>query len=184
MVALANAGIFAPGPYSQKSPNAAIRLVGKSYGYSLATFRVKKLSGGRRMPDGYFERNLEPPFMPSSPQELFHPGGNSVCYAIQWGFIMGADPIFLLAFTLQKHGGYEFGPTNPVTRLGSGAKWRTELPVRPLHWLSWVEKTWPGRVRLLPGWSGPIYDVLETEKLSAAGNTVTPPAAESRPAWA
>ncbi len=186
VVVLAQSGIFRAGPYSSRSPNVATRVLGKSHGYRLHTFQIKPLKGGRRRPDGHFVRDLEPPFMPTSVKDLFHPGGNSACYAIQWGFLMEADPIFLMAFTLQKNGGYEFGPVNPVTNKPSGALWKEEVPVRPLAWLEWVEKNWPGRVRLLPGWKGPIYDVFRTETLSAAGPSPQkepPLVAGSRPAW-
>ena len=192
VVVVAQAGIFKAGPYSARSPNVGTRLVGKTFNYELSTFEIKKLSGGRRMPDGRFVRDFEPPFMPSNPKELFHPGGNSVCYAIQWGFLMEADPIFLLAFTLQKGGGYECGATNPATRNQHGFMWKNaDKPERAMAWLKWVEKNWPGRVRLLPGWKGPIYDVFRTEKLSAAApqdsqeplKQQPPAAAGSRPAW-
>jgi hypothetical protein len=71
---------------------------------------------------------------------------------------MGFSRILCMGFTLQSGLGYFFGRTNPVTR--KAALYDEEVP---LLWLSWYESQWPGRVRLLPGWSGPVYDVLQTE---------------------
>lgn len=102
---------------------------------------------------------MAPPYFPVKATDPFHPGGNSLCYAIQWALIMGADPIYLLGFTLQAGSPYPFGPNNPITNRPSFY----DLP-RALDFLRFVERTYPGRVRLLPGWDGPVYEVFRTER--------------------
>lgn len=66
---------------------------------------------------------------------------------------MGAAEIVLMGFTLQSGVGYEHGRMNPVTGKSS-----FYLPEAPLAWLRWYQESFPGRVKLAKGWSGPIYD--------------------------
>ncbi len=71
---------------------------------------------------------------------------------------MGGEPIYLLGFTLKDGSRYFWGSNaNPITKRGSNYDLR-----RALDWLSWYERTWPGRVQLVDGWSGPVYDVFKT----------------------
>ena len=112
--------------------------------------------GGMRGKDGVWRPSRVPPFMPEKITDPYHPGGNSVCYMIQTAHLMGCDPIYLLGFTLASGSGYFFGTTNPVT--GKRSVYDSD---RALDWLKWYQNRYPGRVKLWPGWAGPIYDVLE-----------------------
>lgn len=106
--------------------------------------------------DGVRRNAATPPFMPESLTDEFHPGGNSLCYTIQLAHLMGCDPIYALAFTIKPGSGYQWGNnTNPVTGRASMYDVR-----RALEWLSWYDQQWPGRVQLVEGWSGPVYDVF------------------------
>lgn len=124
--------------------------------------RAEKRRVGQRM-----VANAEKPYFLTRADQAFHFSGNSVCYALQWALIMEADPIYLMGFTLQSGSPYEFGQTNPATKKPAfyNDLWR------PLEWLEEFERRWPGRARLLPGWNGPIYDVLSTDQPKT---TVTP----------
>lgn len=124
----------------------------------LAEITIKQRSGGARLPNGVFRPDSQPPFMPERITDAWHRGCNSLCYQIQLAHLMGFARIYCMAFTLQSGLGYFFGRTNPVTK--RTAFYDEEVP---LSWLSWYRERWPDRVRLLPGWSGPVYDVLETE---------------------
>ena len=107
--------------------------------------------------DGVRRNGISSPFMPESLSAEYHPGGNSVCYTIQTAHLMGAEEIYLLGFTLKGGSPYFFGTNqNPVTK-------RTSIydTHRALAWLSWYESRWPGRARVIEGWAGPIYDVLQ-----------------------
>lgn len=155
MVVLGNAGIWDGGPYSKKSAHRGIKLVGRNYKFSMAMWRVKPSRGGARQGRN-FVRPMQAPFLPVNTLDPFHFGGNSVCYAIQWAHLMGADPIYLLGFTLQAGSPYEWGSKNPITKVPSC--YETD---RALMWLRWYESRYPGRVRVFPGWEGPIYDVFQ-----------------------
>lgn len=121
-------------------------------------FRIKPVShGGRRLGNAWHNTAM-PPFLPARATDEFHPSGNSLCYAIQWALLMGADPIRLLGFTLQPGSPYPWGVENPVTHRPS--IYQTE---RALDFLRFVEKTYPGRVRPLTGWEGPLYSVFRPE---------------------
>ena len=126
----------------------------------IVEYAIERAKGGRRRDDGTFVNGESAPYLPESYRDGFHPGGNSVCYCIQHAHLWGADPIYLLGFTLENGSSYEFGRTNPVTR--RPAFYEQD---RALSWLRWYEAQYPGRVRLMPGWSGPIYDVFKTEVL-------------------
>lgn len=107
-------------------------------------------------PDGVRRNGVTPPYMPESLAAPFHPGGNSFCYTIQLAHLMGCFPIYALGFMLKPGSGYFWGNnTNPVTKRGSIYDTR-----RALEWLSWYQQEWPGRVQLVEGWSGPVYDVF------------------------
>lgn len=105
---------------------------------------------------------LAEPFLPTSFAELYHPGGNSLCYMVQTACILGAGLIYALGFTLQHGSNYFFGREHPLR--GGPPIYDTE---RAMHWLTWFESQQPGRLRLLNGFSGPIYDVLRTEDIDA-----------------
>jgi hypothetical protein len=107
---------------------------------------------------GRIQRQHTPPFMPSSMRQPYHPGGNSLCYMIQTAHLMGCSPIYCLGFTLVNGTGYFFGLENPAT----GKRSFYNDPARAIDWLKWYESRWPGRARLWPGWTGPVYEVLET----------------------
>jgi hypothetical protein len=105
-----------------------------------------------------------PPYFVKNLDEPFHPGGNSLCYALQFALLMEADPIYLMGFTLVSGGGYEFGRDNPVKKAGRSRPAFYDVE-RAMEWLREVEKKWPGRVRLLPGWSGPLQDLFSIEPM-------------------
>lgn len=109
---------------------------------------------------GVYRTGWADPYLPKRITDPYHPGGNSVCYMIQTAHLMGCDPIFLLGFTLSAGTPYFFGRQNPVTRRPSFYD-----EDRALHWLKWYETEHPGRARLMPGWDGPIYRVLRTERI-------------------
>jgi hypothetical protein len=153
--------VFGGGTYSTRG-RAFATMIGRRKPW-ICNFTISMPSGGRRDSRGLFRNAMEPPYLPESYQKPFHAGGNSVCYAIQHAHLWGADPIFLLGFTLENGTGYEFGRTNPVTR--RPAFYEQE---RALAFLKWYEARYPGRVRLMPGWAGPIYEVFGTEELDHA----------------
>ena len=95
--------------------------------------------------------------MPKSLDDDYHPTGNSIGYTIQTAHLMGSEEIYCLGFTLKSGSPYFFGSNqNPVTK-------RTSIydTHRALAWLEWYESKWPGRARLVEGWDGPVYDVLQ-----------------------
>jgi hypothetical protein len=147
--------MFGGGPYST-AHSKQLRMIGRGY-RPLAEIIVKMPSGGKRnsKTGGIVYPNVDP-YMPKKITDPYHPGGNSVCYMIQTAHLMGCDPIYLLGFTLMSGSGYHFGMDNPVTRRRSFYE-----ADRPLTWLRWYEKNWPGRVRLWPDWQGPIYEVFQ-----------------------
>jgi hypothetical protein len=107
--------------------------------------------------DGIRRNGISPPFMPKSITDEYHPTGNSIGYTIQTAHLMGSEEIYLLGFTLKAGSAYFFGTNmNPATK--RTAVYDTH---RALDWLSWYETNWPGRARLVEGWDGPIYDVLQ-----------------------
>lgn len=106
--------------------------------------------------DGVRRNGVSAPYMPKLITDDYHPGGNSLCYTIQTAHLMGSEEIYGLGFTLKSGGRYFFGDKNPVTKRTSIYDER-----RALDWLAWYESTWPGRARLIEGWDGPAYDVLQ-----------------------
>lgn len=131
------------------------RMVGSST-WPVSEIRIAKAKGGARGRDGVFRPSIVPPFMPERITDPYHPGGNSVCYTIQTAHLMGASKIFLLGFTLVSGSGYDFGRQNPVTRRDS-----VYDVDRAMAWLRWFAKGHPGRVRLWPGWPGPLHEVFD-----------------------
>lgn len=118
--------------------------------------RIAKPKGTELCPDGVRRNGVSKPYMPKSIADEYHPGGNSLCYTIQTAHLMGSTEIYALGFTLKSGGRYFFGDKNPVTKRTSIYDER-----RALDWLAWYDSTWPGRARLLEGWDGPAYDVLQ-----------------------
>ena len=156
MVVVANKGIFGQGVFSMRG-EAIARQIGKKRinPFHISIAQPKGVIRGR---DGIARNGVSPPFMPESIGSDYHPTGNSIGYTIQTAHLMGSEEIYLLGFTLKSGGRYFFGTDkNPVTK-------RTPIydERRALDWLSWYESQWPGRARLIEGWSGPVYDVLET----------------------
>lgn len=141
-----------------------LRMVGQRK-WPISEIRIKDLNGkpGKRVEVkgvGIWHRNICPPFIPAKFTDEFHPGANSLCFGIQTAHLMGCNPIYLLAFTLKSGSGYFHGLSNPVH------KGRSIYDVdRALDWCRWYEGAFPRRVRLLPGWEGPVYDVFATEAL-------------------
>ncbi len=143
---------------------AVARLVGSKriQPYHITIARPK---GSVLCEDGVRRNGHSLPFMPKSLADEFHPGGNSLCYTIQTAHLMGCDPIYALGFTLQSGSRYFWGDTtNPVLRRSSIYDER-----RALEWLSWYQKQWPGRVQLVEGWRGPVYDVFDEVKCDEFG---------------
>lgn len=146
--------IFGGGPYST-THSRQLRMVGGGE-RRLTEITIKRAKGGFRDQRGVFRASITPPFMPEKPSDPYHPGANSVCFAIQTAHLMGCNPIYLLGFTLQSGTGYHFGLQNPILKTRSF--YVAEIP---LNWLKWYESCYPGRVKLWPGWSGPIYEVFD-----------------------
>jgi hypothetical protein len=119
--------------------------------------RIQRPKGTELCPDGVRRNGVSKPFMPKSFVDEYHPGGNSICYAIQTAHLLGSEEIYLLGFTLKSGSRYFFGEKNPVSRRASIYDSR-----RALDWLKWFEKTYPGRAKLVAGWDGPVYDILQT----------------------
>ena len=133
--------------------------------WPISAIKIKSLKGvpGKRVKikgGGVWHRNIHPPYIPEHITEHYHPGGNSLCYSIQTAHLMGCHPIYAMAFTLQSGTGYFHGLTNPATRTRS--LYDTE---RALSWLRWYENNFPGKVRLVPGWEGPLSDIFSTETI-------------------
>ncbi len=134
---------------------------------------IARMIGSRRItpyyihigqPEGVFRdskgvaRNaVTPPYMPKSITDAYHPGGNSLCYSIQTAHLMGASQIYAMGFTLQDGSPYFWGDrVNPILKRSSIYDTHRALP-----WLKWYESKWPGRVKLVEGWDGPVYEVLQ-----------------------
>lgn len=158
MACVVNKHCFGGGVYSS-THSRLLRMVGSGQRH-LAEILVKARGRGVRLPNGVYRPKIHVPYMPARITDPWHPSGNSLCYMIQLAHLMGCDPIFCLGFTFQNGTPYHFGMTNPVTK--RTAFYDSEVP---MLWLTWYENHWPGRARLLPGWSGPVYDVLRTETL-------------------
>lgn len=157
MVVVASKGIFGGGAYST-THSRQLKMLG-SRTRKLAEISIGKAKGGAFVMAGgrrVWQASIVPPFMPKNVTDDFHPGGNSLCFMIQTAFLMGCDPIHLLGFTLQSGTAYHFGLNNPVTKQRS-----FYVTAQPMHWLRWVQREYPGRVVLWPGWQGPIYEVFD-----------------------
>lgn len=179
MVVVANKGIFGDLTFSMRG-EAIARLIG-SKRINPYHIRIAQPKGTVLFPDGVRRNGITESFMPESLADEFHPGGNSVCYWIQLAHLMGASDIYLLAFTIKPGSGYQWGNnTNPVT--GRASIYDTR---RALEWLVWYEAKWPGRARLVEGWSGPINDVLQTVTCDELLDRQTPrgDARPSHPEW-
>jgi hypothetical protein len=151
---IASKHIFGGGPYSVAGSNA-LRTVGQVR-WPISEISIAPAKGGTRTKDGVYRPAIVEPFLPKRITDPYHPGGNSLCYMIQTAHLMGCDPIYAIGFTLASGSTYFFGRENPVTRRSS--IYDTE---RAIHWLRWYQSRYPGRVRLWPGFNGPVYKVLE-----------------------
>ncbi len=149
-------------PYST-THSGQLRMIGSGKAW-LNEITIAKASGRYRDPRSGVVKNAHTPaYMPEKITDPYHPGGNSLCYLIQTAHLMGCDPIYAMGFTLKSGTGYHFGLTNPATRK------RSFYSVEePLIWLRWYQERYPNRVRLLPGWEGPVYDVFSTEESNDA----------------
>lgn len=132
--------------------------------------------------DGRISPAKLPPYFVKNLDEPFHPGGNSLCYAMQYALMMGADPIYLMGFTLVSGSGYEFGRNNPVKKIRGRSRPTLYETERAMEWLREVEKHWPGRVRLLPGWEGPLYDLFDVDPIARAEQPHEEPVQEAQKA--
>lgn len=158
LVVVANKGIFGGGPYSTAGSRAA-KMVGTKP-RTVAEVAIGNVRGGMRIQrggKGVYQSMIVPPYMPKSFREPLHPGGNSLCYGIQLAHLMGAGQVYAHGFTMDSGTPYFFGRTNPATRRESFYQ-----VDRPLEWLRWHAKEFPGMVLLMPGWDGPIYSVFKT----------------------
>lgn len=153
-IALVNRGIFGGGIYSVARKAHYKRVGGPPR--TILELGIRPLKGPKRNRKGQIEYAVEPPFIPRSLREDLHPGGNSLCFAIQVAHLMGADPIYAVGFTLQNGSNYFFSRTNPVTK-----KPTIYQEQRALDWLRYYEKLFPGRVLLDPGFNGPVYEVFK-----------------------
>ena len=155
-----NRGIFGGGVFSV-ARGRQVRIVGGKE-RRIAEIGIRHLKGAHRAKSGEVQYAIMEPFLPRSLREDLHHGGNSLCFAIQLAHLMGADPIYLVGFTLQNGSNYFFGRTNPVTR-----KATVYQHERALAWCRWYQSKFPGRVQLDPTFSGPIYDVFPKANFDA-----------------
>ena len=118
---------------------------------------IAKPKGTVLCDDGVRRNGISKPYMPKLITDEYHPGGNSICYVLQTAHHMAAKEMILMGFTLKSGGSYFFGDKNPVTKRASIYDER-----RSLDWLIWFETTWPGKAKLVEGWDGPVYDILDT----------------------
>jgi hypothetical protein len=103
-------------------------------------------------------KQIRPGRLPKHLGAEFHPGGNSLCYAVQLAHLMGAERIVAVGFTLQTGSRYQHQGGNPATRRET-AKYGDIA--RPLAWLRWYSETFPGMLWLDATFGGPIYELPE-----------------------
>lgn len=150
------------GPYSVKGRSMA-HLIGKRK-IDIREFRIEKLSEVKLVTEPVTGQRIHrrvggKPYILDSFDKPYSAAGNSVCFAIQTAHLMGCEPIYLMGFTLQTGSRYFFKGPNPATK--RPAFYDAEPP---LEWCRFYESQFPGRVKLLPGWEGPIYSVFATEE--------------------
>jgi hypothetical protein len=155
LVVVANKRLFGGGPYSVAGSNS-LRIVGQRK-WPIAEIGIDIPKSVVRARGGEIQRQHVPPFLPKTFADLYHPGGNSLCYMIQTAHLMGCSPIYCLGFTLSTGTGYFFGLDNPAT----GKRSFYSDPARAIDWLRWYDSQHPGRARLWPGWLGPVNEALE-----------------------
>jgi hypothetical protein len=166
-IVICTTAIFGKGSvYSAKSPNVA-RQLGINQGPHRCHFRIHMPDkGGWRDPQtGIFHRPMSEPFSVSDPNQPFHYGGNSLCYALQWAEIMGASSAILMGFTLNSGSGYFFLPEGQRPTRNSGIDYE---PNRVMMSLRALEARKPGWAKVVDGWDGPLYDLLPRTSLAAA----------------
>jgi hypothetical protein len=160
MVVVANQRMFGGGVYSTAHARKA-RMIGRSE-RRIAGISVEPVSCRGRNKDGSIRWAESPARMPKRLSDPFHPGANSLCFAVQLAHLMGCNPIVAVGFTLQNGLSYFFGRNNPVT--GTTTVYETK---RALAWLRWYGEQWPGRLQLDPSFDGPVYEVAP--RISADG---------------
>jgi hypothetical protein len=116
--------------------------------------RIRKFRGIERK-HGKLGLRPFPFYVPKSANDEFHPGGNSLCFAIQLAHVMGANPIICSGFTLESGSRYFFGEANPVTRRRSFYQQGLAM-----DWLRGYQAAHPGRARLDPLFGGPVTGAL------------------------
>lgn len=154
-------GAVKDSPYRSKPFARAIGMPPRQ----IYTYKIKhpgSCSRVHQLPDGRTVAwpEMQDPFIPEKFGDPLHPGGNSLCYMTQIAHLLGAGQVYALGFTLQNGSPYFTGREHPIS--GGMSIYDTD---RALHWLSWYESAYPGKLKLLPGFSGPVYDVLQTENL-------------------
>ena len=154
-------GAVRTSPYSTKLFHRAIGVPARR----IHTYAIRPMrSGGRIIEDVHgrrvFRTGIQEPFMPGSFKDEFHYGKNSLCFMTQIAHLLGAGQIYALGFTLQPGSPYFLGRMHPLR--GQPSIYDVDAAV---HWLSWYEQQHPGKLKLLPGFQGPVYDVLQTEDL-------------------
>lgn len=149
-----NKGVFGGGIYSTRG-SRFLRMVGKQEAKPYL-ISIAKPQGFRKDTRGKHRLGITPPYMPKKITDIYHPGGNSLCYGIQTLHLMGCNPIIAVGFTLQSGSNYFFQGGNPVNKRKS-TFYDTD---RALDWLSWYQKTYPDRMLLDPSGNGPVYKVF------------------------
>lgn len=152
--------IFGGGVFSTRHASK-MRMIGSKI-RQVTEIRIKPSKVVRRVKNGTVAYQDEPPYVPKSAGDVFHPGGNSLCFGIQLAQAMGCGPIYAVGFTLQNGGGYFFGRTNPVTRRATFYS-----QDRCLEWCRWHAKAFPGMVRTDATFPGPIRDIFPEANFDA-----------------
>jgi len=162
-IVVVNKGIFGGGPYSTAHSHK-MKMVGQRKIHPLE-IKIRPFAGIQRKGKKYGIRPY-PFYVPNSAAEMFHPSGNSLCFATQLAHVMGCSQIYAVGFTLQSGSKYFWGDNiNPATRRPSMYQHDVSLV-----WLSEYEKKYPGKLKLDPSFSGPVYDTLQKASVDELAN--------------
>lgn len=147
VLAVVNKKIFGGGIMSP-SHSRHLRMIGQGEARRVE-IEIESCSASQKRPNR----------IPANFADPLHPGGNSLCYAVQIAHLMGADQIVAVGFTLKSGSRYQHKGGNPATRCETA---RYGDISRPMSWLSWYCNTFPGKLALDVTFEGPLYELPET----------------------